>query len=782
MWERLFLQTLLWILVWAYQVSAILDYEIVIPQRIANREKRDLDPHQSEQWEENLQYSINTLNRTFLLRLQRNRDFVSKEFERFTYSVGGGLQSFNRTALTHSCYYHGEVEGIEGSILALSTCRGLSGVMYMGENHYRIEPIETSSQGEHRLFQLEEPSMLPMCGVKDFNTSMPHLSLPLSYGLRRKRAVLATTSFVELGVVVDKARYDYKNANMTAVEQETLELINIVDGFFKPLNIRTVVTNLLVWTSENPINVNAETAGGVLGNFADWIDHTKGLKKTDIYHLLIGRGSYSGVIGMAFVGTVCSPSLSASISSFDKGKTTSSHAGVVAHELGHNLGLSHDDSPRCTGGPYIMASTDSGGKTFSTCSADDFESLILRGGGLCLRNPPDPNQVLSIPVCGNNVVDRGEECDCGSPQECQNPCCNAATCRLTSGSQCAQGLCCENCKFKVGGTLCRPTNDPCDLPEYCNGAYALCPVDVYIMNGFPCNNSQFYCYSGVCQTFDGQCRALFGEGSSKGNDSCFQKANLNGDRYGNCGMSGTSYKKCSKADSLCGKLQCTGDVKPILNAQVTTFYMEEKYKCTSVDFSLGTDVPDPGLVHQGTACGEGKACVNYQCQNASLLGYSCDVKTQCNDHGVCNNNGNCHCNDGWAPPNCNRAGYGGSIDSGPAHIDTSLRDGLLVFFLLVLPILIVVAFAVIKRDAIRRRFCRRRRRNRGGNGQQQPQSNNANRNVPRSEPQNTYSDIFTISHQLPQRPQNPPIKPQPPLRPPPPRPVTTPQYNWNNYV
>jgi len=58
----------------------------------------------------------------------------------------------------------------------------------------------------------------------------------------------------------------------------------------------------------------------------------------------------------------------------------------------------------------------SGSRNFSTCSADDFENLILNGGGNCLRNPPKPSNVYKEPVCGNNVVDNNEECDCGKPQ------------------------------------------------------------------------------------------------------------------------------------------------------------------------------------------------------------------------------------------------------------------------------------------------------------------------------------------------------------------------------
>ena len=31
-------------------------------------------------------------------------------------------------------------------------------------------------------------------------------------------------------------------------------------------------------------------------------------------------------------------------------------------------------------------------------------------------------------------------------QECKNSCCDASTCRLTEGAQCAHGECCDNCQ------------------------------------------------------------------------------------------------------------------------------------------------------------------------------------------------------------------------------------------------------------------------------------------------------------------------------------------------
>ncbi|NWZ09937.1 ADAM9 protein, partial [Agelaius phoeniceus] len=669
-----------------------------------------------EHSDDNLSYSVKTRNGTYLLKLKKNKKLLSDDFKLYTYGKNGKLQATPSKNETH-CYYHGTVEGIADSTLALSTCDGLRGILYIGGKWYGMEPLNTSSTFEHVLYELEDEQGIPFhCGV--LNGSLEHemvvkQSVKYTFSsnstssrdrlLREKRAVLPQKSYVELYVVVDHHRFLLKNSDPAAVQKETVELINYVDGMYSALNIQIVLVGLEIWTDANHISVMDGSAGDVLSRFVSW--RQKDLLKrsrNDVAHLIIGRSSFSGSIGMAFVGTVCSHVQGGSISTLNHDKMLR-HATVVAHELGHNLGMKHDDK-RCPAN-YIMHSTDNGSRNFSTCSADDFEAFILSGGGNCLRNPPKTSNVYKEPVCGNNVVDKNEECDCGKPQECSNPCCDAATCKLTPGSQCAQGLCCKNCKFKVAGAECRAKQDVCDLPEYCNGSTAYCPDDVYIMNGHPCSNSKAYCYYGVCQSFDSQCESIYGKG-----------------RVGICSKKLEwitlilifTCPPCLRVSfipnrhSLCGKLQCTSVSLQNLPAW-SVVNNASGVLCWSSDFDLGSDIPDPAQVHDGTACGENKACLGCECLDARFLGYSCDVKQKCNNNGVCNNNGNCHCNPGWAPPFCNQSGYGGSIDSGPAHRDTSLRDGLLIFFLLVLPVAILIAVAVFKRDAIRRKLCRKSR-------------------------------------------------------------------------
>jgi len=57
--------------------------------------------------------------------------------------------------------------------------------------------------------------------------------------------------------------------------------------------------------------------------------------------------------------------------------------------------------------------------------------------------------------------------------------------------------------------------------------------------------------------------------------------------------------------SLCGKLQCTSVSLQNLPAW-SVVNNASGVLCWSSDFDLGSDIPDPAQVHDGTACGEKK--------------------------------------------------------------------------------------------------------------------------------------------------------------------------------
>lgn len=704
------------------QTQHLSAYQLTVPRAVGGRPRRAADGTPPNQ----VSYLISVDGRDLLILLERNQLLLPSDFTVFTYSQNGSV-STSKPAVQDHCEYRGVVQDVPGSSVAMSVCHGLRGVVHLPDDSYGMEPLESDPE-QHLVYRLRDVREQPRgCGTPHRDHAPLHANAtaqhqiphaPPQHRHRMKRAILHQTHYVELLLVVDNERFNFMNRNETAVREQMVQLANIIDSIYVQLNVRVVLVGLEIWTQQNLISMEGR-AGEVLSRFTQWREKDLVPRRRHDSAQLILKRSFGVTAGMAFVSTVCSRSHGGGINTFPN-HNVAGFASIVAHELGHNLGMNHDDidgrSCACPTGTCIMNSGATGSRNFSNCSADDFEKMILLTGGSCLLNVPRPDEAYSAPFCGNRLVDVGEECDCGSQKECEeDPCCEYKTCKLKAGAECAYGECCRKCRFLPGGAVCRASTDECDLPEYCNGSSSFCQSDVFIQNGHLCKNKQAYCYNGKCQHYDGQCQAIFGPKAKAAPEICFKDVNSKGDRFGNCGYQNFGYKKCESKNALCGKLQCSNvqemtlfGIKPaIISTPIAGA------KCYGVDFQLGSDVPDPGMVAEGTKCGDKKVCVNSECRGEQELGYDCDVAGKCHGHGVCNSNKNCHCEHGWAPPFCEAAGYGGSVDSGPTWNDKdhSLRDGLLIFFFVVLPLLALAAFVFLRRDQLLRRlgFGRRKR-------------------------------------------------------------------------
>ncbi|XP_029960814.1 disintegrin and metalloproteinase domain-containing protein 9-like [Salarias fasciatus] len=764
------------------QTDSLSSYQLIVPRPIAGRLKRDLDGQPPAQ----VSYVISVEGIEHVVHLQRNRLLLPPDFSVFTYSPDGSV--LRSSAGQEHCQYEGFVQDVDGSSAALSICNGLRGVLHLPDHSYGIEPLD-SAPGQHLLYRLQDVTSQPRgCGTLHHraaqHTAEGAQGIEHRAHSRTKRAILHKTHYVELLLVVDNDRFNYMRRNETAVTEDMIHLASYIDSIYVHMNVRVVLVGLEIWTQQNRISTDG-AVGEVLSRFTQWRERELLQRRRHDSAQLILKKSFGGTAGMAFVSTVCSRSHGGGINTFVN-NNVQALASVVAHELGHNLGMNHDDGRDCScpERACIMNATATGSRSFSSCSADDFEKMLLLTGGSCLLNVPRPDEAFSAPACGNRLVDAGEDCDCGTQKECEDdPCCEFQTCRLKPGARCAFGECCYKCQFLPGGSVCRSSTDECDLPEFCNGSSPFCQSDVFVQDGQPCRNRQAFCYGGRCQHHDGQCQAIFGARSKAAPEICFKDINRMGDRFGNCGNQNYGYKKCESRNALCGKLQCSNIQK------VTVFSIQPSIistsigdvQCYGVDFMLGSDVPDPGMVRDGTKCGDHKVCMNFECRSADVLNYDCDVN-KCHGHGVCNSNRNCHCEDGWAPPFCDLRGYGGSVDSGPTwnDKDTSLRDGLLVFFFLVLPLLALGGFLFLRRTDLRRRLGLNRRKRSERNQADTVNANPSRAPPPRAPPpQVAHSNITRDGHHVqllpPQqvvetsrtvpsfslRPPPPPLKPKP---------------------
>ncbi|KAJ0060447.1 hypothetical protein NL108_011538, partial [Boleophthalmus pectinirostris] len=598
---------------------------------------------------------------------------------------------------TVNCYYHGEVEGRQDSDVTLSTCDGVRGFLSLAGRSFVLEPSSDHRDGTHLVYPAQHLHLsLGTCLHEGLNLTSPistnssHTNREMNQGdvfrafsTRNKRHAQTTTKYVELIIVADNREFQKQGKDVERVKQRLAEIANYVDKFYRALNIRVALVGLEVWSDVDkcPITQDPFTT---LHEFLDWRKvKLLPLKPHDNAQLISGVYFQGTTIGMAPIMSMCTAEQSGGIV-MDHSDNPLGAAVTLAHELGHNFGMNHDTPERGCG---CRVTADRGGcimtpstgypfpTVFSSCSKKDLSASLEKGVGMCLFNMPEIKVLYGGQKCGNGYVEEGEECDCGEPEECMNPCCNATTCTLKGDAVCAHGQCCHDCQLKPAGTPCRESSNSCDLPEFCTGTSPHCPPNVYLHDGHACLLVDGYCYNGICQTHEQQCITLWGQGAKPAPGICFERVNSAGDPYGNCGKDNKGlFAKCEPRDAKCGKIQCQGGAnRPVIGTNAvsieTNIPQQEggRILCRGTHVYLGDDMPDPGLVLTGTKCGNGMMCLNRQCQNVSVFGvHQCASK--CSGRGVCNNNKNCHCEAHWAPPFCDKGGFGGSVDSGPIRL------------------------------------------------------------------------------------------------------------------
>ncbi|XP_069349808.1 disintegrin and metalloproteinase domain-containing protein 29 [Eulemur rufifrons] len=635
--------------------------EVVIPLKVTGTDRGINAPG----W---LSYSLHFGGQKHIIHMKVKKLLLFKHLSVFTYTDQGALLE-DQPFVQNDCYYHGYVEGDTDSLVALSTCfMGFQGILQINGITYEIKPMMFSATFEHLIYKMDsKETQFPIIRTGFMQNE---IACQMEFQEIDNSTLMQSSDegwwihfrIVEIELVIDKYFYNYYERNDSRMLDDLYSVVNMVDSIYEVFGIKVLLFRMEIWSDKNPIVVDDVRKSATLfcrwkaQSFLSEIHH-------DVAHLFIHRG-LRGLSGLGIPGGACTFNRNCAIVTL-MNKTLGRFAIAVAHHLGHNLGMRHDQPTcKCAHPKCIMHEDNPPVTKFSNCSQAYFWHYTV-SRTKCMFEHIYTRDIFNLKRCGNGVVEGEEECDCGLLQRCiKDPCC-MPDCTLTHGSSCAFGLCCKDCQFLPSGAVCRKEANECDLPEWCNGTSHKCPDDVYVEDGIPCKD-RAYCYEKRCSDRNEQCRRIFGGGAQNANESCYTQVNIRGDRVGHCGMKGSSYVKCNISDVLCGRIQCD-NVKEIPSmADHSTVHLARfnDVTCWGTDYHFGMNMPDIGDVKDGTECGPEHICIHRQCVHIAALDSDCSPKF-CNMRGICNNKHHCHCNYLWDPPNCLIKGYGGSIDSGP---------------------------------------------------------------------------------------------------------------------
>lgn len=146
---------------------------------------------------------------------------------------------------------------------------------------------------------------------------------------------------------------------------------------FIPFNISIALKDVIVWDERDEILIY-NSSNITLINFLDYrSEKLLPTNPNDYAHLLTMRQLDSGVLGRSYKNYMCSSYNSGGISSAAHG-SVAFVASIVAHEMGHNLGLDHD-SADCKCGEKLCLMSSSLGENeidylWSNCSINEIKN------------------------------------------------------------------------------------------------------------------------------------------------------------------------------------------------------------------------------------------------------------------------------------------------------------------------------------------------------------------------------------------------------------------------
>uniref|UniRef100_A0A2K5K2S3 ADAM metallopeptidase domain 32 n=1 Tax=Colobus angolensis palliatus TaxID=336983 RepID=A0A2K5K2S3_COLAP len=259
---------------------------------------------------EQISYIIPIDEKLYTVHLKQ-RYFLADNFMIYLYDQGS--MNAHSSDIQTQCYYQGNIEGYPDSMVTLSTCSGLRGILQFENVSYAIEPLESAVEFQHVLYKLENEDN-DIAIFSENNRSLEEHPMDDNIFISEQSESAVPDLFplyLEMHIVVDKALYDYWGSDSMIVTNKVIEIVGLANSMFTQFKVTIVLSSLEVWSDENKISTVGE-ADELLKRFLEWKQSYLNLRPHDIAYLLIYR-DYPDYVGATFPGKMCITRYSAGV-------------------------------------------------------------------------------------------------------------------------------------------------------------------------------------------------------------------------------------------------------------------------------------------------------------------------------------------------------------------------------------------------------------------------------------------------------------------------------------
>ena len=206
----------------------------------------------------------------------------------------------------------------------------------------------------------------------------------------------------------------------------------------------------------------------------------------------------------------CFTGISAAISQVHR-ETSQRDSVTMVHEIGHQLGMSHDHSDQdgCpeTGKIMAAAATHELEVDWSSCSISEYNaragtiyqeclSETTSSAAAMASSSPESSAIVRTTIVHVMIIAVTD---------------GRVSSRRTRRAPPLDGCCDETTCSIALGTVCRASLGPCDTAETCDGVSKSCPVDTVTQYGTACvdeNGDAGACWANACRNRDYKCQKI----------------------------------------------------------------------------------------------------------------------------------------------------------------------------------------------------------------------------------------------------------------------------------